>query len=287
MLRPEDDPVELAVRDHPGGEPALLALHGLASNARWWDLVAARLPYRVVAPDLRGHGLSPKPDTGYGFDPVRADVVALLDRLGLDRVAVAGHSWGATVALELASAHPERVSVCVCVDGGVESLRAHFPTWERAEAALRPPNLVGVAESALAGWASGPLAEGSDAATALGLVLGSFEPLDASESAGPARRVRPRLRLDRHMAILRALYDADPLALLRTMTVPVVAVLAEGAPSAAMDANRASAATAARTAGGPWRAVWVQGGHDLPVQRPDAVAAAIGEAIAAAAAGPV
>jgi len=48
----------------------LLALHGLASNARWWDLVAGRLApeHRVVAVDLRGHGRSDRPDTGYGVD---------------------------------------------------------------------------------------------------------------------------------------------------------------------------------------------------------------------------
>ena len=46
----------LSVRDHAGGEPALLALHGLASNARWWDLVADRLvpAHRVIAVDLPG-----------------------------------------------------------------------------------------------------------------------------------------------------------------------------------------------------------------------------------------
>ena len=54
--RTAESTVKLACREHPGGPPAVLALHGLASNARWWDLVAARLQMRLVAPDLRGHG---------------------------------------------------------------------------------------------------------------------------------------------------------------------------------------------------------------------------------------
>lgn len=46
----------LSVREHPGGRPALVCLHGLASNARWWDLVARQLSprFRIVAPDARG-----------------------------------------------------------------------------------------------------------------------------------------------------------------------------------------------------------------------------------------
>ncbi len=70
----------LSVRDHAGGEPAILALHGLASNARWWDLVADRLvpAHRVIAVDLPGHGLSDRPDTGYDFDTVSADLEGLL-----------------------------------------------------------------------------------------------------------------------------------------------------------------------------------------------------------------
>ena len=70
----------LSVRDHAGAEPAILALHGLASNARWWDLVADRLvpAHRVIAVDLPGHGLSDRPDTGYDFDTVSADLEGLL-----------------------------------------------------------------------------------------------------------------------------------------------------------------------------------------------------------------
>jgi pimeloyl-ACP methyl ester carboxylesterase len=267
--------VELACRDHPGGAPAIVALHGLASNARWWDLVAARLRLRLVAPDLRGHGQSPRPDTGYGFDAVTADVVALLDRLGIDRAVVAGHSWGASVALQLAADHPDRVIACVCVDGGIGDMRSRFPGgWAEAERALRPPDLVGVRRSAVTAWASGALAEGSDAATAAAILLANFEPAgrDGEHAGGADQRLRPRLRLERHMEIARALFDVDNLAVLERVRAPVVAVLARGPDSPWMAAKRDGAAAATAAMGDRLRVVWVDGGHDLPVQRPDAVA---------------
>ena len=71
--------LQMSVRDHPGGSPPVLALHGLASNARWWDLVAARLSprWRVLAPDLRGHGRSDRPEAGYSFAEVVEDLRGL------------------------------------------------------------------------------------------------------------------------------------------------------------------------------------------------------------------
>src|SRR5579859_6759247 len=91
----------------------LLLLHGLASASRIWDLTAPLLARqrRVVALDQRGHGLSEKPDDGYDFATIVADDLAAADALGLgQRFAVAGHSWGGNVALELGAAHPVRVS---------------------------------------------------------------------------------------------------------------------------------------------------------------------------------
>jgi 2-(acetamidomethylene)succinate hydrolase len=83
----------LSVRDHAGGEPALIALHGLASNGRWWDLMAERLvpAHRVIAVDLPGHGRSDRPDTGYDFDPVSGDLAALLAVVHPAPVVAVGH----------------------------------------------------------------------------------------------------------------------------------------------------------------------------------------------------
>ena len=96
------DGISLHARDWGGSGQALALLHGLASNARIWDGVAPRLVgagLRVVALDLRGHGDSDQPGSGYDFGQVGRDLQAALAALGLDRPVLVGHSWGANVAL--------------------------------------------------------------------------------------------------------------------------------------------------------------------------------------------
>jgi pimeloyl-ACP methyl ester carboxylesterase len=66
--------------------------------------------YRCIVPDLRGLGWTDAPPTGYDKPQLAADALALLDTLGLDRVRVIGHDWGAVAAQLMAVAAPERVS---------------------------------------------------------------------------------------------------------------------------------------------------------------------------------
>ncbi len=99
--------------------PALVLVHGLGGNGGHWQPQLATLGdrMRVAAPDLRGHGRSAR-DGAYDVAAHAADVLAVADALGLDRFALAGHSFGAWVALELAAAHPERVVALALVDPG-------------------------------------------------------------------------------------------------------------------------------------------------------------------------
>lgn len=103
-----------------GPGPTVLAVHGITANHLSWLAVAAAVPQlTVLAPDLRGRGASADLPGPYGFAAHVADLVAVLDAYGLDRVVVAGHSMGAFVAVALAGRHPERVSRLVLVDGGL------------------------------------------------------------------------------------------------------------------------------------------------------------------------
>jgi pimeloyl-ACP methyl ester carboxylesterase len=268
----------IAVRDHPGGEPAVLALHGLASNARWWDLVAQRLgpEFRVIAPDLRGHGLSDAPQTGYGFEAVVADLSAVADSLHPDPLVVMGHSWGAAVGLQFAATLPERTLAVICVDGGVVDVKAFFgPSWELAEQAMRPPELRGISRSDVEAWMDrSALAEAAGRDAAVEILLGNFGP-------DPDRpgTLRPRLTLDRHMEIARSLYDLDLPALLAGVRCPVL-FLPAGVPGDGTSLKERGIAAALHTLGDRAQATWIDGGHDLPVQRPDQVAAAVRRFIA-------
>jgi pimeloyl-ACP methyl ester carboxylesterase len=261
--------VSLNVRERPGGPPELLCLHGLASNALWWDplgeLLAPR--HRVVAVDLRGHGLSDRPERGYGFADVVSDLETLLRQLGLQRPVAVGHSWGASVALELA-ASASSVSAVVCVDGGVLDVRRVFGSnWEEAEARMRPPQLSGLTEARVRSMVErSGLGEELGEEEATRIVLGNF-------AEGP-NGLTPRLDLRRHMEIAQALYQLDQGELLGRVSCPVLFVMAVNDDGLA-EAKRAAVEGARARLTAPSEAVFVRGIHDLPVQRPREVAAAI------------
>lgn len=94
------------------GYPVLL-LHGFPELAYSWRHQIASLAaagYRAIAPDLRGYGDSDKPHpiAAYAIQEIEADIVGLLDALGIERCAVAGHDWGAIITWHLALSRPDR-----------------------------------------------------------------------------------------------------------------------------------------------------------------------------------
>ncbi len=108
--------------DIPGGDPPLVLLHGLSANAHeFGGLVEAGLSpaFRIIAPDLRGRGQSDKPSDGYRMADHAADVLALLDALGLKQVVLGGHSFGAYLGIYLAAHHPERISRLIIIDAAL------------------------------------------------------------------------------------------------------------------------------------------------------------------------
>jgi pimeloyl-ACP methyl ester carboxylesterase len=114
--------VTLAVQDEGAG-PAVLLLHGFPDSSRLWRyqvpaLVDAGL--RVIAPELRGFGESDRPEAveDYAIKHSVADMVAVLDALGVERAHVVGHDWGAGLAWALAAWVPERVERLVVMSVG-------------------------------------------------------------------------------------------------------------------------------------------------------------------------
>jgi pimeloyl-ACP methyl ester carboxylesterase len=95
-----------------GAGPPLLLLHGWPEFWLTWEPVMARLADRftLLAPDLRGFGDSDKPDGPFGPDQHAADMLALLDALGLRQVGAVGHDVGGALMQPLARKTPERLS---------------------------------------------------------------------------------------------------------------------------------------------------------------------------------
>lgn len=116
-------PWRLHVRDSgPKDAPAVLLLHGFGSSLHTWEgwVPALAQRHRVIRVDLPGSGLSvPDPARNYSDPRALQMLVALLDRLGVARASVVGHSMGGRIAWRLAAAHPERVErlVLVAPDG--------------------------------------------------------------------------------------------------------------------------------------------------------------------------
>lgn len=108
--------LEVFTRGKPGGEP-LVFLHGYGESWRSWEPVLPFLPrdLRIVAPSLRGHGESDKPDCCYRQADFAADTLALLDALDIERATLVGFSMGSLVAHKLAIEQPERVARLVLV----------------------------------------------------------------------------------------------------------------------------------------------------------------------------
>ncbi|MCI4342954.1 MAG: alpha/beta hydrolase [Thermoplasmata archaeon] len=112
-------PVELSFREQGAGAPILL-LHGLAGDRLVWNSVFPGLStgFRVIAPDLRGHGETPYPSgSTESMDELEADVLAFADRLGLSKIHWVGFSAGAFLALRIVLDHPERASSLTLVSG--------------------------------------------------------------------------------------------------------------------------------------------------------------------------
>jgi pimeloyl-ACP methyl ester carboxylesterase len=118
-----------------GEGPAVVLVHGFASSLETWAAIAPRLAktHRVITLDLKGFGWSGRPEGDYSPRAQAELVYALLDQRGVERAAVVAHSWGASVALEMALLHPERVTRLALYDAWVyEEQLPSFFIWARA-----------------------------------------------------------------------------------------------------------------------------------------------------------
>jgi len=194
----------------------VVLVHGLASNARLWDGAAAALcakGYRVVALDQRGHGRSDKPSHGYEMATVVDDLSALISAMRIEQPVVAGQSWGGNVVVELAHRHPDLVSGVCAVDGGIIQLADRFRNWETCAEILAPPHLAGTLAAdfermirrAYAGWPESA-------------VQGTLANMEVLEDG----TIRPWLSRDRHMQVLRGLWEHRPLDLVANLRKPVL-----------------------------------------------------------------
>lgn len=209
-----------------------------------------------VAVDLRGHGESPKPDDGYDFDSVVADLVPVLEACERPPV-LAGQSYGGNVVVELAARHPELVRAVACVDGGAIDLRERFPRLEDAVEALRPPyeRFEGTPPEVMEARLRASMPDGPE--TWIRGAMACFEVVDGG--------IRSRLAWSRHRQIIEAMWHDPPTELHPKIETPVLFLMASERMRSGV--NRALDALP------DGRVVWFEGAHhDVHAQRPAEVA---------------
>jgi pimeloyl-ACP methyl ester carboxylesterase len=117
-----------------GQGPDIVLVHGLGGNLAGWHLSVVpelQREYRVLTYDLRGHGRSDAPPVGYTTGDMVQDLRGILDGLGIQKMTLVGHSWGADIVLHFALLYPERVSELVIVEGAL--LAPLAPLYRRSD----------------------------------------------------------------------------------------------------------------------------------------------------------
>jgi pimeloyl-ACP methyl ester carboxylesterase len=132
----EANGLSFPVADAGSGPPVLL-LHGFPDDRHLWRYQARALVdagFRVIAPDLRGFGDAPRPQDpkDYGIPLIVSDIVGILDALGVSRVQLVAHDWGAAVGWRLAAEYPERIERYAALSVGAPGSRTTIEQRERS-----------------------------------------------------------------------------------------------------------------------------------------------------------
>lgn len=156
--------------DGPAAAPPLVLLHSLGTSLHVWDAQARALSseYRVVRPDLRGHGLTAVTPGPGSMDTMAADVLALMDALEIGQAHVAGLSIGGMIAQTVALLASDRVDTLVLCDTAM--VIPPPQGWHDRAALVRAQGMEAVADSVVARWVT-PAFRATPAAMGLRMML--------------------------------------------------------------------------------------------------------------------
>jgi 3-oxoadipate enol-lactonase len=240
--------------------PPLIFANSLGTDLRIWNTVAERLSdrYRIVRYDKRGHGLSDATPPPYQLTDHVADLVGLLDHLGIRRTAIVGLSVGGLIAQGTAALHPERVTALVLSD------TAHKigtrESWDDRIDLVARKGLEALIDKVMPLW-----------------FTAAFRTPDNPVYAG-CRNMFLRSPLDGYVGTCAALRDADLTESTRALTLPTLCIVGEQDGSTPIDLVR-SMANLIRNS--EFRII-PNAGHIPCVEQPDAFVGLVGSFLRAA-----
>jgi 3-oxoadipate enol-lactonase/4-carboxymuconolactone decarboxylase len=237
--------------DGPPGATPIMMLHSLGTNASVWESQAAALSssFRIIRPDMRGHGLTTCTPGPYSMAQLAADVAGVMDALGIAKAHVAGISIGGMIAQALAAADPARVASLLLVDTAMAIPPAD--SWTARAATVRAEGIGVIADAVMARW-----------------VTPGF--MAAPEAAG-LRAMLERTPAEGYAAAAEAIAAADLTASTSALSVPALVVVGDqdlATPVTSADAlHRAIAGSSL---------VIIEGGAHIPtVEKPAEVTSAL------------
>ena len=273
---PEDkrvtvDGMSFHYRDWGGIGPPITLFHGLASTCHIWDMVAPILAqdYAVIAVDQRGHGLTEKPDYGYDIGTVTKDALGVIRGLNIENPLVIGHSWGGSVALNMAVEAPELIRGLVWVDGGMINVSNRYPNVEQAKVEMAPPDFTGVKVESFLERVRGRHQETGMSSEVADIVMANFQVLGDNT-------IKANLSRDNHLRIIEGLWDHKPRELYGKVRCPVLIMPARQQNNLATDERgkrRLMLVEEAEEGLSISKTVWLEDSiHDVPIQKPELVA---------------
>ena len=197
----------------------LLFLHGLSSSSYLWVPLVKEFESDIAdiyCLDLRGHGLTDKPEGNYSLETLANDVLNFIKKKNLKNIIIIGQSMGGDLGVSICQKVNERIVGCIGIDGGAINLKENFESKKVALEKLRPPDLDGMDKDVMLTRLRKNWPDWSEDA-----IMGQFSIFSVNKD----NKITKRLSLINHLKILESLWENDSISNLKNIKVPLLLIL--------------------------------------------------------------
>ena len=197
----------------------LLFLHGLSSSSYLWVPFVKEFESDIAdiyCLDLRGHGLTDKPEGNYYLETLANDVLNFIKKKNLKNIIIIGQSMGGDLGVLICQKVNERIAGCIGIDGGAINLKKNFESKKVALEKLRPPDLDGMDKDVMLTRLRKNWPDWSEDA-----IMGQFSIFSVNKE----NKITKRLSLINHLKILESLWENDSISNLKNIKVPLLLIL--------------------------------------------------------------